>query len=397
MISIGIFSDADAYQVTTEQFTSGEIYYGRNEYVVYYAGSLPIILSAPHGGDLEPSEISDRTYGTTVRDSYTMETALAVRTAIFDLTGKYPHLVISRLRRTKLDPNREIIEAAQGNQYAEQAWTEYHNYIESAKDTVDAKYGRGLYLDLHGHGHAIKRLELGYLLSSSDLNLPDNTIDQTSYINKSSIRALVSSSGKSFSELLRGSVSLGALLSQYGIPSVPSPDNNDPGGNSYFSGGYSTQRHGSRDGGNISGIQIEMHYGGIRDTPYNRENYAESLAEILDEYMRVNFNLDIVTSVEPPNEAIPEDFYILQNYPNPFNPKTTIQFNIPFHVQTTLKIYSLSGKFIKTLVSTELPGGRHTVIWNSTNENGMNVGSGIYFYIINAGNFRAVKKMLILK
>ncbi len=49
-------------------YTNGSVYYGRNKYVEYYPGNLPIILSVPHGGNMMPDEINDRTYGTNVND-----------------------------------------------------------------------------------------------------------------------------------------------------------------------------------------------------------------------------------------------------------------------------------------------------------------------------------------
>ena len=54
------------------------IYFGRNKYIEFHPGSLPIIISAPHGGNLIPSEIPDRTYGTMVTDSNTKELTLAL-------------------------------------------------------------------------------------------------------------------------------------------------------------------------------------------------------------------------------------------------------------------------------------------------------------------------------
>ena len=57
------------------------IYFGRNKYIEFHPGSLPIIISAPHGGDLIPSEIPDRTYGTMVTDSNTKELTLAIKNA----------------------------------------------------------------------------------------------------------------------------------------------------------------------------------------------------------------------------------------------------------------------------------------------------------------------------
>ena len=81
------------------------------------------------------------------------------------------------LRRTNLDANRDLADAAQGSAAATQAWTEYHAFIESAVRTVAAAHGRGFCVDLLGHGHPIERLELGYLLDASDLARSDGDLD----------------------------------------------------------------------------------------------------------------------------------------------------------------------------------------------------------------------------
>ena len=61
----------------------GQSYYGRNAYTTYYPGNIPIILSIPHGGDITPSEISNRTYGVTVTDSNTIELGMAISNYLF--------------------------------------------------------------------------------------------------------------------------------------------------------------------------------------------------------------------------------------------------------------------------------------------------------------------------
>ncbi len=280
-----------------DTYVPGETYTGRNGYIEYTPGDLPIILSAGHGGALEPEEIPDRTWGTTVTDLYTIELARAAETAITTRTGGRPHVVISHLERVKLDPNREIEEAAQGNPYAELAWHEYHGYIDDAKAIVTEDHGAGLYLDVHGHGHDILRLELGYLLGSSTLALSDDALDAGGYAEQSSIADLATRVDIPFSALLRGSMSFGALLAKRGVRAVPSDDEPSPDGDPYFTGGYSTVRHGSRDGGTISGIQIEHHRVGLRDTQENREAYATVLAEVLELYFDEHFGIDITATV----------------------------------------------------------------------------------------------------
>ena len=68
--------------IFAQEYIPGEIYYGRNNYIEYHAGEVPLIFSAPHGGNLTPSEIPDRTSGTLVTDSYTKETTIAIKQAI---------------------------------------------------------------------------------------------------------------------------------------------------------------------------------------------------------------------------------------------------------------------------------------------------------------------------
>ena len=271
-------------------YQPGTSYFGRQSYVEYIPGELPVILSAPHGGSLTPSEITDRTDGTTVTDTNSKETLLAVRTALLERTGKAPHVVISHLRRTKLDPNREIVEAAQGNPFAENAWEEFHAYIEVASATVTKTYGSGFYIDLHGHGHAIARAELGYLLSSSQLNRTDTEINAQGLATQSSIRALAASSPLPFAQLLRGATSLGGTMQKEGVRSVPSPGDPSPGSDDYFSGGYNTSRHGSLQAGRtVSSVQIELPYPGIRDTATNRQAFGLALARALEAYMTEHF------------------------------------------------------------------------------------------------------------
>ena len=270
-----------------------QTYQGKSGYVDYHPGTLPLVITAPHGGYLEPVEIPDRGWGTTVQDRNTKELSLAIREAVFARTGAYPHVIISNLHRRKLDPNREVVEAAQGNPDAERAWWEFEIFADESGELVEDAFDQGLHLDIHGHGHAISRLELGYLLSRTDLAQPDGILSGSAYVNKSSVRALASSPGNDLASLVRGAMSLGTLLEDRFVPAVPSTGQPNPGQDDYFTGGYNTVRHGSRNGGNISGIQIEHHYPGLRDTAENRERYAEALADALLAYFSAHFGFEL--------------------------------------------------------------------------------------------------------
>ncbi len=152
-----------------------------------------------------------------------------------------------------------------------------------------------MYFDLHGHGHPTARLELGYLLSAGQLNQSDASLDGGAVILQASIREIGEASALPFSELLRGDRSFGGYLENEGVPSVPSPADPSPGTDPYFSGGYGTRRHGSREATEVvSGIQIEHHYPGLRDTDLNRRAYADRLAVAIRLFM-----LDHIGYFEP--------------------------------------------------------------------------------------------------
>jgi hypothetical protein len=89
---------------------------------------------------------------------------------------------------------------------------------------------------------------------------------------------------------------------------------------------------------------------------------------------------------------IPADYVLYQNYPNPFNPATTIKFGLPQAGKVEITIYDQLGQKVETLINKEIDAGYHEIEWNA-----MQYSSGVYFYTINSGNFKAVKKMLLLK
>lgn len=266
--------------------TPGVSCFGTSNYIEYIPGDLPIVVSVPHGGALTPASIPDRTVGTTATDLNTIPLSQAVSAALTTATGKAPHVVIVHLRRTKLDANREVVEAAQGNAEAARAWNEYHAFVELAMTTVRLRYGTGFYIDLHGHGHAIPRLELGYMLTASTLNQSNAQLDATGAAMTSSLRLIAQTSSLSSSALLRGPTSLGGLLESR-VRAVPSPSDPSPGADDYFNGGYSTDRHTTT----LPGVQIECHYTGVRDTTTNRAAFADALTSALRTFLTTHLRL----------------------------------------------------------------------------------------------------------
>lgn len=263
-------------------------------WVEYTVGDAPLIITAPHGGSLAPASLPDRTCAgcVTVTDDNTEDLARRVASQFYSRTGKRVHLVINRLKRVKFDPNREMTEATGGNAALAATWVAFHTFIDSARARVTSGPRRGILLDLHGHGHAIARLELGYLIAAADLRLSDEALAATGRMGTSSIGRLSSDAVSHATPvaLLRGASSLGALLVRNGFPSVPSPSDPAPAvADEYFNGGYITERHGSSAGGTVDAIQIEANRAGARDTPENLDKYAAAIVSSALEYLRVHY------------------------------------------------------------------------------------------------------------
>ena len=97
------------------------------------------------------------------------------------------------------------------------------------------------------------------------------------------------------------------------------------------------------------------------------------------------------------NVHLPTKYELFQNYPNPFNPETMIRFSLMKHQPVRLEIFNILGQKIRTLVDTKMNAGDHEVLWNSRNDAGQAVGSGVYLYRITVGEFVQTRKMILLK
>jgi hypothetical protein len=96
----------------------------------------------------------------------------------------------------------------------------------------------------------------------------------------------------------------------------------------------------------------------------------------------------------------PVKFSLKQNYPNPFNGSTTITYDIPDGqrlIKSLVQVYNMLGQKVKTLVSKEHDPGTYTVIWDGTDENGVAVSSGVYFYRLITKNYSTARKMIYVK
>ncbi|MFA8344078.1 MAG: collagenase [Rhodothermaceae bacterium] len=95
---------------------------------------------------------------------------------------------------------------------------------------------------------------------------------------------------------------------------------------------------------------------------------------------------------------IPETFELHNAYPNPFNPTTRIDFSVAEESWVKVTIYNMLGEVVKELVNeASMKPGKHTVIWNGTNQENQKVASGIYIYNFKSKQFNKSKKVLLLK
>jgi len=88
---------------------------------------------------------------------------------------------------------------------------------------------------------------------------------------------------------------------------------------------------------------------------------------------------------------------LLGNYPNPFNPSTTISFDVAHEGMVMIDIYNVRGQKVRSLVSGVYGAGVHSVVWNGCADNGVSVGSGVYFYRMACEGYVSVKKMVMVK
>lgn len=117
----------------------------------------------------------------------------------------------------------------------------------------------------------------------------------------------------------------------------------------------------------------------------------------LSEISKIDFS--DITSVEGAKKLsqIVKSFKLLQNYPNPFNSSTTIEYEIPKAGKVEIKIFDITGRLIKDIVSKKQPAGTYKTVWNGTNKSNKKVASGFYAYTIKFENKILSKKMILLK
>lgn len=107
--------------------------------------------------------------------------------------------------------------------------------------------------------------------------------------------------------------------------------------------------------------------------------------------------VDFVYNPSATDGQIPNVNALIGNYPNPFNPECKIAYAVAQEAEVTIAVYNVRGQKICTLVDGIIESGNHDVIWNGTDDNGVSVSSGVYYYKMDSGKFTSSRKMVLMK
>jgi len=111
----------------------------------------------------------------------------------------------------------------------------------------------------------------------------------------------------------------------------------------------------------------------------------------------LKFNAHGTMVVELEAQRIPKEYSLHQNYPNPFNPTTTLRYELPKPGKVEIRIFDLQGRLVNQLVSEYQEVGKYSVVWNGSDNHGIPVPSGIYFYQISTGSYSKTRKAILMK
>jgi N-formylglutamate amidohydrolase len=243
------------------------------DFVYVQKGTLPVIISAPHGGRKKVPDVPERlgkgvANFQTVLDTNTAELAEKFAAELEKLLNGKPWVVIARFGRGYLDANRPREQAYESDQ-AKPYYDAYHDPLEAACKAVKEKFGRGLLLDIHGQG-----------------SHPDSICRGTQ--NGKTVTLLNDRYGWA---ALTGKRSVLGQLQRGGYKVLPNCDSDpktkeEPG----LSGGHIVATYGSHTGYAIDAIQLELG-SFLRDKEKDRyaktaRDLADAVAVFHDEYLK---------------------------------------------------------------------------------------------------------------
>jgi hypothetical protein len=107
----------------------------------------------------------------------------------------------------------------------------------------------------------------------------------------------------------------------------------------------------------------------------------------------LSLRVEPLTAVGPDGPGVPGHYALRQNYPNPFNPETNISFDLPRASWVRVGLYNILGQEVALPVNAYLPAGTHAYRISAEK---LKLGSGVYFYRMDAGEFHQTRKMMLL-
>lgn len=113
---------------------------------------------------------------------------------------------------------------------------------------------------------------------------------------------------------------------------------------------------------------------------------------VVGEWANTGESLTDWLSSSEEDPSIPDRMTLSQNYPNPFNPLTTIAYGLPTGGFVSLKVYDLLGREVAVLIDGYRSTGLHQVTWDASG-----MASGLYLYVLRAGDYTAASKCLLMK
>jgi len=122
-----------------------------------------------------------------------------------------------------------------------------------------------------------------------------------------------------------------------------------------------------------------------------RDEFGNTGSDLSDDY------LTIIKATPPPGKRTPWRTGLAGIHPNPFNPSTRVTFELARQCQVKIGVYDLTGRLVRELCAEPWPAGRHSVVWDGRDRAGEAVGSGIYLLSLQAGEYRATRKITLLK
>lgn len=207
--------------------------------VAIETGELPILLSAPHGGRQAIPGVPVRT-GVGVRqfrtqsDVRTLDLTVQLADAIEEQLGERPYLVAAKFHRKYLDANRRAQDAYE-SPAAKATYETYHQAMTQARREIMERWGRGIVIDIHGQGAEPQAIFRGTQ-------------------NGQTVKHLEHRFG---SDAWKGDSSLFGRFEALGIPVIPATDSDDSE-DSRYDGGFIVWTYGSRSGGTVDAIQLEL-------------------------------------------------------------------------------------------------------------------------------------------